>query len=135
MQKKLSLVGCFSIIFILGFVIVGCTVEYTNSFFIHGPWFTQVMHDVNADGVREIIDLKAEFTETTFMVSATYEGAPVDGYGFSGEYTVTGLGFADLQNIVGLSSSSGTADIRFVLQYGESLVLEIGLGRYIFPKN
>jgi hypothetical protein len=134
MKKNFFLVEFLSIILIFGFV-VSCDVEWTNSFFNHGPWFSKIMHDVNNDGVRETVDIEAVFTETTFTVSAAYEGALVDGLGFSGDYAVTGYEFAELENIVGLSSSSGTADIRLVAQYGESLVLEIGLLRYIFPRN
>jgi hypothetical protein len=132
MKKKLFLTGIFSIILIFGFVVVGCgEIQYANTFFNHGPWTSSVMHMVNNERVE--IDIQAVFEETTFTVSGTYNDEPVTDFGFSGKYKVSGYNAADLYEIVGASSTSGTADIRYVLQYGESLVIE-GLGTLIFPR-
>jgi hypothetical protein len=148
MKNKLFFVGIISIILIFGFIVVGCEgIQYANTFI--GTWTNSsgILIDVDDDGKFDltadgedylVAAIKIVFTDTEFTVTATnketQEEIDNSEYPFSGSYEVTGSNKADLYDIVGTSGTSGTANIRYNFQYGESLILEIdGLGTNIFP--
>jgi uncharacterized membrane protein len=141
MKKKLFLAGIISVILIFGFIVVGCEgIQYTNTFI--GTWTGSGGRIIVVDdGTENFVAItKIVFTDSTFTVTATHKDTQEEvtkyGYPFSGTYEVTGSDKADLYDIVGTSGTSGTADIRYNLQYGESLILDIdGVGTYIFPKE